>query len=43
MVKAIAYLQIAAVIIEFLLPWTLKRFYPGYDSRKMAISILGSP
>ena len=36
-------LQLAAVIIEFLLPWILKRFYPGYDSRKMAMSILGSP
>ena len=43
MIKAAACLQLAAVIIEFLLPWILKRFYPGYDSRKMAMSILGSP
>ena len=43
MIKAVACLQLAAVIIEFLLPWILKRFYPGYDSRKMAMSILGSP
>ena len=43
MIKSTACLQLAAVIIEFLLPWILKRFYPGYDSRKMAMSILGSP
>ena len=43
MIKAVACLQLAAVIIEFLLPWILKRFYLGYDSRKMAMSILGSP
>ena len=43
MIKAAACLQLAAVITEFLLPWILKRFYPGYDSRKMAMSILGSP
>ena len=33
MIKAVACLQLAAVIIEFLLPWILKRFYPGYDSK----------
>ena len=43
MTRISVWLQIAAVIIEFLLPWILKGFYPGYDSRKMAMSVLGSP
>ena len=43
MTRITVWLQIAAVIIEFLLPWILKGFYPGYDSRKMAMSVLGSP
>lgn len=40
--KTIACMQIAVILIEFLLPHFLKRYYPGYDSKKMAISILGS-
>ena len=43
MTRITVWLQIAAVIIEFLLSWILKGFYPGYDSRKMAMSVLGSP
>ena len=31
------------IIGEFLLPWILKHFYPGYDSRMMVMSALGSP
>ena len=42
MTRISVWLQIAAVIIEFLLPWILKGFYPGYDSRKMAMSVLMS-
>lgn len=30
------------VVGEFFLPWLLKRFYSGYDSQKMAMSVLGS-
>ena len=41
MTRISVWLQIAAVIIEFLLPWILKGFYPGYDSRKMAMSNSG--
>lgn len=28
---------------EFLIPWILKHFYKGYDSKKMVMSALGSP
>ena len=28
---------------EFFLPWILKYFYKGYDSRTMVMSVLGSP
>lgn len=28
---------------EFILPWILKHYYAGYDSRTMVMSILGSP
>ena len=31
------------IIGEFLLPWILKHFYPGYDSKMMVMSALGSP
>lgn len=35
---------LAAVVAgDFLLPWLLKRFYPGYDPRRMVMSALGSP
>lgn len=28
---------------EFILPWILKHFYKGYDSKRMVMSVLGSP
>ncbi len=31
------------IVGEFLLPWILKHFYPGYDSKMMVMSALGSP
>ena len=31
------------IIGEFLLPFILKRFYAGYNSRTMVMSALGSP
>lgn len=31
------------IIGEFLLPWILKHFYIGYDSKKMVMSVLGNP
>lgn len=31
------------IIGEFLLPWLLKHFYNGYDSKTMVMSALGSP
>ena len=31
------------IIGEFLLPWILKHFYPGYDSKMMILSLLGNP
>lgn len=36
-------LLLATVGGEFLLPWVLKGFYKGYDSKTMAMSVLGSP
>lgn len=36
-------LLLATIVGEFLLPWILKRFYNGYDSKKMVMSALGSP
>lgn len=27
---------------EFIIPWLLKKHYPGYDSKKMVMSVLGS-
>lgn len=43
MTRITVLLQLAAAFIEFLLPWILKRIYPGYDSRRMAMSVLGAP
>ena len=43
MTRITVWLQLAAAFIEFLLPWILKRIYPGYDSRRMAMSVLGAP
>lgn len=31
------------ILGEFLLPWILKHFYKGYDSKTMVMSALGSP
>lgn len=31
------------IIGEFFLPWVLKRYYNGYDSKTMVMSALGSP
>lgn len=31
------------VIGEFFLPWILSRYYEEYNSKKMAMSVLGSP
>lgn len=36
-------LLLFTVFGEFFLPWLLKRFYSGYDGKKMAMSVLGSP
>ncbi len=42
MANVISYLQIMTVLVEFFLPWYLKRFCPGYDPKKMAMSLLGA-
>lgn len=31
------------VIGDFLLPWILKHFYVGYNSKTMSMSVLGNP
>ncbi|MCM1023413.1 MAG: DUF998 domain-containing protein [Prevotella sp.] len=36
-------LLLFTVVGEFFLPWLLKRFYGGYDSKKTVMSVLGSP
>jgi hypothetical membrane protein len=36
-------LLLGTIVGEFLLPWILKHFYKGYDSKTMAMSALGSP
>ncbi len=36
-------LLLITIIGEFLLPWTLKHFYKGYNSKTMVMSVLGSP
>ncbi|GAA0742211.1 DUF998 domain-containing protein [Clostridium oceanicum] len=36
-------LLVLTVIGEFFIPWVLKHFYEGYDSKKMVMSVLGSP
>ena len=41
--KVFNLLLLATIVGEFLLPWILKYFYDGYDSRKMVMSALGSP
>lgn len=32
---------IFTILCEFLIPWLLKHFYKGYDSKRMLLSILG--
>ena len=41
--KIFNMLLLITIIGEFLLPWILKHFYKGYDSKKMVMSVLGSP
>lgn len=41
--KIFNMLLLITIIGEFLLPWILKHFYNGYDSKKMVMSVLGSP
>lgn len=36
-------LLLVTIVGEFLLPWILKHFYKGYDSKTMVMSALGSP
>ena len=36
-------LLLITIIGEFLLPWLLKHFYKGYNSKTMVMSVLGSP
>ena len=36
-------LLLITIIGEFLLPWILKHFYKGYNSKTMVMSVLGSP
>ena len=36
-------LLLITIIGEFLLPWLLKYFYKGYNSKTMVMSVLGSP
>lgn len=41
--KIFNILLLVTILGEFLLPWILKRFYKGYDSRLMVMSALGNP
>ena len=36
-------LLLITILGEFLLPWLLKHFYKGYNSKTMVMSVLGSP
>ena len=36
-------LLLITIIGEFFLPWILKHFYKGYNSKTMVMSVLGSP
>lgn len=33
---------VLTIVGAFLIPWILKHFYKGYDSKKMVMSALGS-
>lgn len=41
--KLFNILLFITIIGEFLLPWILKHFYKGYNSKTMVMSVLGSP
>lgn len=41
--KIFNIILLCTLIGEFVLPWILKHFYQGYDSKKMVMSALGSP
>lgn len=41
--KIFNFLLLITVLGEFLLPWILKHFYKGYDSKKTVMSALGNP
>ena len=34
---------LTTILGEFVLPWILKHFYKGYNSKTMVMSVLGSP
>ena len=36
-------LLLMTILGEFILPWILKHFYKGYNSKTMVMSVLGSP
>ena len=36
-------LLLITILGEFILPWILKHFYKGYNSKTMVMSVLGSP
>lgn len=41
--KIFNILLLITIVGEFLLPWILKHFYTGYNSKTMVMSVLGSP
>lgn len=41
--KLFNILLLITIIGEFMLPWILKHFYKGYNSKTMVMSVLGSP
>ncbi|MBO5383477.1 MAG: DUF998 domain-containing protein [Ruminococcus sp.] len=41
--KVFYILLLLTIIGEFLVPWILKHFYNGYNSKTMVMSVLGSP
>lgn len=41
--KIFNFVLLITIIGEFLLPFILKYFYRGYDSKTMVMSVLGSP
>lgn len=41
--KILNFLLLITILGEFILPWILKHFYKGYNSKTMVMSVLGSP